>query len=207
MSAWQGPSADSVRTAVHQVFAAREYDWSAPGRQSLWVKALQLFGRLLAWLDRLRQVHPMGYRGVIGLLILMLAAILAHFGVIVWRAFRPLRSTPAAIPAATLVRDAHWHLAEAARLSEAGRFAEALGHRFLALVLTLDRRRAVRFDPSKTPAEYAREAQLDDAGRDDFTGLVGTLYLHVFGGVPCTADVWVEFDRRADLVGTHVAPT
>src|SRR6266566_541580 len=54
----------------------------------------------------------------------------------------------------------------------AGRYVEALAHRFLAVVLELDRLKALRFHVSKTPAEYVGEARLTDAGRASLAGLV-----------------------------------
>ena len=70
-------------------------------------------------------------------------------------------------------------------LARAGRYAEALGQRFLALVLELDRRKALRFHASKTPAEYVGEARLTDRGRASLAGLVAQLYRHLFAAVPC----------------------
>jgi len=88
----------------------------------------------------------------------------------------------------------------------AGRYAEALAHRFVALVLDLERRRALAFHPSKTPAEYVGEARLDAAGRASLAELVARLYRHLFGGVPCDAGGYREFGAAADEVGRHVAP-
>ena len=73
-------------------------------------------------------------------------------------------------------------------------------------VLELDRRGALRFHPSKTPAEYLREAQLDAAGQSGLAELVWALYRHLFGGVPCAADDWVAFDHAAESLSFHVAP-
>jgi hypothetical protein len=202
---WQGPPPDSIRAAARQVFAAREYDWAHPPRSSLWGRVLVLFGRLLAWLDQMHALHPIRYYVIIGLMIAMLLAILIHFGYLIWRTFRHVTRAPAVPQAPATVRDAQWHLQEAQRLSEAQRYAEALGHRFLALVLLLERRRAVRFDLSKTPAEYVGEARLDEVGRGELAQLVDTLYRHLFGGDTCTAEAWVDFDRRAEAVGSHVA--
>lgn len=202
-----GPAPDSVRVVVRQVLAAREYDWSRPPRESLWSKVFDLLGIVVAWLDRLHAEHPASYYIVIGAMAAMLAAILVHFGFLLWRSFRPVAGEAlGTAPVPVDIRDAEWHLAEAVRLSQSGRYAEALGHRFVALVLGLERRHSVRFNPSKTPAEYAREAQVDPIGRDELMGLVETLYRHLFGGRPCTAEVWEEFDRIARDVGSHVAP-
>jgi uncharacterized iron-regulated membrane protein len=203
---WQAASADSIRLAVQEVFAAREYDWRFRARSSMWSQVWSLFLRLLEWLDRLHDTHPVGYWALIGLLMLMLAVILGHFIYVLWRSLRPsdLVTTPAA--AAPPPRDARWHLAEARRLASAGLLTEALGHRYLAMVLELDRRGALRFHPSKTPAEYLREAQLDATGQRGFAELVWALYRHLFGGVPCAADDWVAFDHAAESLNVHVAP-
>jgi Domain of unknown function (DUF4129) len=203
---WQAASADSIRLAVQEVFTAREYDWRFRARSSMWSQVWSLFLRLLEWLDRLHETHPVGYWALISLLILMLAVILGHFIFVLWRSLRP--SVPVSTPAAAAPppRDARWHLAEARRLASAGLLTEALGHRYLAMVLELDRRGALRFHPSKTPAEYLREAQLDAAGQSGFAELVWALYRHLFGGVPCAADDWVAFDHAAESLNVHVAP-
>lgn len=203
---WQAASADSIRLAVQEVFAAREYDWRFRSRTSMWSHVWSWFLRLLEWLDRLHDTHPVGYWALIGFLILVLAVILGHFIYVLWRSLRP--SPPASTPAAVAPppRDARWHLAEARRLASTGLLTEALGHRYLAMVLELDRRGALRFHPSKTPAEYLREAQLDAAGQSGFAELVWALYRHLFGGVPVAADAWVAFDHAAESLSVHVAP-
>ncbi len=161
--------------------------------------------RALEWLAALRLESRLRYYILLGLLSLFLVAILVHLAWVVWRSLRPAGATPAPTAATGLVRDAAWHLAEARRLSGAGRFGEALGHRFLAVVLDLDARRVVRFHPSKTPGEYATEARLDERGRSDLADLVASLYRHLFGGAPCDADAWQRFDARAAGVGLYAA--
>ena len=91
-------------------------------------------------------------------------------------------------------------------LAREGRYAEAIAHRFVALVLALEQRRAVVFHPSKTPAEYVNEARLDPSGRASLAALVGRLYRHVFGAVPCADPEYRDFTAAADLVLQHVAP-
>ena len=202
---WQAASADAIRLAVKEVFSAREYDWRYRARTTLWSKIWSLFLQLLDWLDRLHTTHPLGYWALIGLLTLMLAFIIAHFIYLLWRSLRP--SAPAHAPTATAPapRDARWHLAQARRLAAAGQLTEALGHRYLAMVMELDRRGVVKFHPSKTPAEYLREARFDEAGQSDFTALVWALYRHLFGGVPFAADDWTAFDLAAESLTVHVA--
>ena len=166
---------------------------------------MKLFQQALEWLEHLRLVFPIHYYILLGVLTLLLIVILVHLVSVVRRSLRPVAGPGA--PAVVLgpVRDAAWHLAEALRLSAAGRFAEALAHRFLAAVLDLDARRVLQFHPSKTPAEYAREARLDEIGRSELAELVASLYRHLFGGAPCDAAEWRRFDARAGGIGLHAA--
>lgn len=161
--------------------------------------------RALEWLENLRLAFPIHYYILLGVLVLVLIVVLVHVTWVVRRSFRPVRRVGA--PAATTgpIRDAAWHLAEALRLGAAGRFAEALAHRFLAAVLDLDARRVLQFHPSKTPAEYAREARLDDFGRSELAGLVASLYRHLFGAAPLDAAEWQRFNARAAGIELHAA--
>ena len=198
LSAQQVP-ADSVRAALRDVFAAREYDWQEP--HHIVVRLLEWAGRVLAWFDRLQAEHPVAYWALIAAMILTLIAIFAHGAVVYSRSVRRLtRGAGGARTAANDIHDARWHLREAQRLSAAGHYTEALGHRFVALVLELEEARALRFHPSKTPAEYIAEARVDDSARATLAGLVATLYRHLFGGTPCTEDDWAGFDRQAGEV-------
>src|ERR1700694_4791055 len=107
-----------------------------------------------------------------------------------------------------LVVDAATHLARAAELARGGRYAEAMGHRFLAVVLEMDRLEVVRFHASKTPAEYVGEARLDDASRSSFAALVAQLYRHLFGAIPCDETEYRAFGAVAQELsrGQHVVP-
>ena len=189
---------DSLRAVLREVFRAAEYRWRAPApRGTGWLA--DLVGQMVVWLDRLREAHPERYYALLAVLTLVLLVIAAHLAWVVWRSLRaPVAAAPeSGGPGPRPGRDAAWHLAEARRGSAAGRYAEALGHRFAALVLELDRRRALGFHPAKTPAEYAAEARLDAAGRAALAQLVQALYRHLFGGLPCGPAEWEAFDRRA----------
>lgn len=195
--------ADSLRAVLRAVFAGRAYEWR-PRRTWTWL--VDLFRRVGDWLDALHIAHPVVYYALLGVMTAVLLAIVAHFSYLVWRSLRPSLPAPGVAASAAPNRDARWHLAEARRLGTAGRYAEALAHRFVALVLELDERRAVRFHPAKTPAEYVQEARLDDAGRSELALLVTRLYRHLFGGAPCGPDDWGFFDRTASaVVANHVA--
>jgi len=202
----QGIPPDSLRRAVAEVFARPEYRW-ATGRSPLqWL--LEQIGRLLDWLGTLQTAHPGGYRMLMVALMVLLAGLVAHIGWVVWRITRPTARTPEREAATGGVRleDARAHRERAEALAREGRYAEAIAHRFVALVLALEQRRAVVFHPSKTPAEYVNEARLDPSGSASLAALVGRLYRHVFGAVPCADREYRDFAAAADLVLQHVAP-
>jgi len=205
----QGIPPDSLRAALREVFARPEYRWNE--RPDPWGWIVAVWDRLLDWLDGLQRGHPTGFKVLLALLTLVLVGLLAHMGYVVWRITRPTARTPAwgegagGIGAPELA-DGRAHRLRAEELARAGRYAEALAHRFVALVLDLERRRALAFHPSKTPAEYVGEARLDAAGRASLAELVARLYRHVFGGIPCDEGGYREFGAAADELGSHVAP-
>jgi len=203
----QGVPPDSLRAALRDVFARPEYRWSE--RPDPWGWIVGVWYRLLDWLDTVQRGHPAGFKVLLAVLALVLVGLLAHMGYVVWRITRPTARTPA-VGAEGIggreLADARAHRARAEELARAGRYAEALAYRFVALVLELERRRALAFHPSKTPAEYVGEARLDAAGRASLAELVARLYRHLFGGVPCDEGGYREFGAVADELGRHVAP-
>jgi len=203
----QGVPPDSLRAALREVFARPEYRWNERPDPSGWI--VDVWYRLLDWLDTVQRGHPAGFKVLLAVLALVLVGLLAHMGYVVWRITRPTARTPA-VGAGGIggreLADARAHRAWAEELARAGRYAEALAHRFVALVLELERRRALAFHPSKTPAEYVGEARLDAAGRASLAELVARLYRHLFGGVPCDEGGYREFGAAADELGRHVAP-
>lgn len=197
---------DSLRRAVAEVFARPEYRW-ATGRSLLQWLGEQV-ARLFDWLGRLQEGHPAEFHLLMVGLTVVLVALLVHMGYVVWRITRPTVRTPAGVVGGVgtpRLDDARAYRARAAELARAGRYAEALAHRFVAVVLDLDAREALKFHPSKTPAEYVGEARLDPSGRASLADLVGRLYRHLFGAVPCDERAYREFAAEADLVFEHVA--
>jgi hypothetical protein len=194
---------DSLAAVLRAVFAAREYQWTRTSNTWAWL--LERVQRAVEWLESLRWALPVHYYVLLGVLTLLLIAMLVHLTWVVWRSFRPASGVGAPVVMTGPVRDAAWHLAEAFRLGAAGRFAEALAHRFLAAVLDLDARRVLQFHPSKTPAEYALEARLDDVGRSELADLVASLYRHLYGGAPCDSAEWQRFDARAAGIALYAA--
>jgi len=196
---------DSVRRAVEEVFARPEYSWVPSGRPLHLVRDLWL--RFVEWLNRFGAQHPLGFKLLFWSTVLLLVALLVHLGWLGWRIYRSTVERPRApAPGVPMSVDARGHLARAEALARAGRYPEALAHRFIALLLELDRADAVTFHPSKTPAEYVHEARLGAAGRDSLAGLVARLYHHIFGAEPCDERCYREFGTAAGTVLQHVAP-
>ncbi len=166
-----------------------------------------LWYRLLDWIGGVQTAHPAGFKLLLVVLILALVGLLAHIAYVVWRITHPTAGTPRAAAAAPGLRleDARAHRTRAQELARAGRFAEALAHEFVALLLDLERRKAVSFHPSKTPAEYVGEARLDAPGRESLADLVGRLYRHLFGALPCNERAYHDFAAAAAQLTRHVA--
>lgn len=201
----QGVAPDSLRHALEKVFAQPEYRWTPPRHPLQWLRNWWL--GLLDWLGDLSTAHPVAYYGLLIVVTIVLVLLLVHIGYVVWRIVRPSLKTGAVTAAGTpvIVLDARSHLARAEALARAGRYAEALGHRFLAVVLELERDNALRFHASKTPAEYVGEVRLDETGRTSFAVLVARLYRHLFGAVPCDEAAYLEFGATAEEIRGHVA--
>lgn len=188
------------------MFARPEYQWVERRNPLQWL--LNLWNWFLDWLDVMQNTHPAGFKALFFALVLVLIVLLAHIGYVVWRITRPTARAPADRAAARAHRlaDARAHLERAEALAREGRYAEALAHRFVAVVLDLERARALTFHPAKTPAEYVGEARLDAAGRESLAELVARLYRHLFGAVPCDERSYREFGAAAQLVVQHVVP-
>jgi len=202
-----GPSqtAETIREALRQVFSAPHYQWDRP-RSLLDVVGGWLNG-LSEALQRLHTGHPLAYYVLIGFLTAVLLAVLAHFAYVLWQVVKPqpgLATQRADSGSAS--RRAGWYLQQAHQLMLDGRHAEALGFRFRALLLTLDRHQIIRFHPSKTPAEYVSELRFGSDGQNAFVSLVTELYRHLFGAVPCTAADVHRFDAAAAGLEAHATP-
>lgn len=199
---------DSLRRVVAEVFTRPEYRWVQHQQVASWFSRKWL--ALIEWLDRLESQHPIGYNVALVFVVIALVVLLVHIGYVIWRIVQPAARTGQAvspIPGRPIM-DAAAHRELAEGLARAGRYAEALAHRFLAVVLDLDRRKALRFHLSKTPAEYVSEARLSEAGRATLAGLVAQLYRHLFGAVPCGVDEYQTFDATAQELteGPYVVP-
>jgi hypothetical protein len=194
----------ALRAALDSVFASSAYRWAdtpAPIRllRGWW-------DRLVEWLDGLRAGNPAVFRLLVVALLVALVLVLAHGAWVVWRTVRG-----AAVPggggtplAAREPRDAAWYRRAADRAAAAGRIAEALQLAFVGLALGLESDGLLRYDPSKTPAECAREARLAPEDRLRLRALVHTLYACAFGGGACGADDYRRW-REATAAPWHAA--
>lgn len=193
---------DSLRAIVDSVFAAPIYRWETVPAEGplarLW-RALQL------WLYQLQRDNPNAMRALFWILVAALALVLAHAAWVAWHTVRRASAEgERGGGRAPVVRDAAWFDAEANRLAAQGRFAEAMQADFIRLMLELDARQVVRFHPSKTPAEFAREAPAGET-RDALTALVQTLYQFAFARVVCGP---AEFSAwRAAATADRYAPS
>lgn len=197
--------ADSLRRALDKVFAANRYHWVARRHPLQWLA--DLWARFQGWVSGLDVSHP-NLSWLIGIVAtVLLVVLLTHIGYTLWRVYR-VTARPAEQPArgtvGVVLLDARSHRIQAEALARAGRYAEALAHRYAALVCDLEEAKAVTIHPSKTPAEYAREARLDPAGRVTIADLVSRLYAHVFGAAPIDEQGYRDFVTNAELVMPHV---
>lgn len=200
----QQGTAEAYRDALRRVFAAREYEWT--DARNPFAVLRELYLDLTAWLAALQTMHPVVHRILLIALVALLVTILVHFGWLIFRALRPREATHAVGgPPAQRPRDAHWYVEHARELAAEERYAEAMAHRFSALLLHLNGIGAVAFHPSKTPAEYRAELHTDAETKSAFGSLVGRLYAVLFGRDPCTAGDFAEFDRLASDVVAFVA--
>src|SRR5439155_645510 len=155
-AALQGvPPADSLRRALGEVFARPEYAWgTGEGRGPFdWLR--ELWFRLLDWIGTMQSAHPAGFKLLLAALIAVLAGLVLHVGYVVWRITRPTtRSAAGAVQSGGGLRleDARAHRERADELARAGRYAEAPAHRFVALLLEVERRNAFSLHPAKPPA-------------------------------------------------------
>ncbi len=185
----QGPSDPAAfRAVLDSVFSAPAYRWANQPSATRLLR--RWWDRLAEWLQTLQSDNPELFRYLVMGMLLALILIFLHAGYLIWQTMRGAprpadRSLPA-IP--SVVRDAEWYEREADRAAAAGRRLEALQLAFVALALRLETQGLLRYHASKTPAECAAEARLEDHDRERMRQLVRALYAYVFGGRPCSLE-------------------
>ena len=190
------PSAAEVQQAVTRVYARPEYAERHGLREWLNRKLAEAFGWLLDKLgsfSELKLTHPWIFWLVVGWLAVAALALLAH---LVWTTVQASRRAEPETAGATgktaksRPRTAADWEAEAARLAGEGRLRDASAALYQALLLRLDGKGAVRFDPSKTPGDYRREARPHPDAARALTGFLRLFEPVAFGGRGLDADGW-----------------
>ncbi|HEY7026883.1 MAG TPA: hypothetical protein VH438_04720 [Gemmatimonadales bacterium] len=184
--------ADSLRAVLDSVFAAPAYQWVEPPRPfaflGRWWRGLE------DWLAAFREGNPQLFEVFFWALVLILVMVLVHASYVMLQTIRAAGvSNESRVPQALEQHDAAWYRRRAEHLASEGRFLEAMPLDFLALMLELDGRQVVRFQGSKTPGEYAAEAQLPEDQRALLREAVRGLYGHVFAEIPCGPDEYLAW--------------
>ncbi len=178
------PQAEAARyrAALDTVFATEPYQWTPP--PPLLRLVSEWWDWLSAWVDNLKADNPLAFRIFFAVVLLAWLGIFAHAVWLVWLTMRGAARAERA-PTVSLTgerRDADWYSRAADRAAEEGRLTEALQLAFVALALGLEASGLLKYHPSKTPAECAREARLAGSDRDRLRQVVRTLYASAFGG-------------------------
>jgi hypothetical protein len=170
------------RAVLDSVFTAEPYQWTP---QSAVLRLVSDgWTWLVRWIEGLRAHNPLLFRIFLVTVLLAWIAIFVHAAWLVWLTVRGAARADrsVALPVAGERHDAEWYSRAADRAAAGGRLAEALQLAFVALALTLEGQGLLRYHPSKTPAECAREARLAGSDRERLGDLVRSLYSYAFGG-------------------------
>ena len=201
-----GVPADSLRAVLDSVFAGPAYRWVEPPRPFAFLG--RWWSLLQRWLSDFQASNPQLFEAFFWGLILILVLVFAHASYVMLQTVRNPSSAGDQSDTGPVAerRDALWHRRRAEQLAAEGRFVEAMPFDFLALVLELDGRKVLRYQPSKTPGEYARDTQLPDQARTLLRDVVGGLYGHVFAERPCGLEdylAWRALTNSSRYAAAH----
>lgn len=205
------PDSAAVQRAVQEVYSRPEYN--PQENESLWSRILEpvsrFFSRLIDQLgigEGLRFGAPIVFFIIISLLA---AAALAILGYLIWSAVRTTRpdaSRPAdKAPGTRKTRPRtldDWD-EEARRLAAEGRLREAAVALYHGLLLRLEQRGALRYDPSKTPGDYRREVRGNEDATRTLTGFLRRFEPVVFGGRAVDAQSYEALRQSARPEGAR----
>ncbi|HET7228518.1 MAG TPA: DUF4129 domain-containing protein [Longimicrobium sp.] len=204
------PSAAQVQQALGRVYARPEFQPPQRSGWSEWLlrqlgRVLHWIGERLDWLRGLQQTAPVVFWLIIAWLVITLVALLGH---LVWTAVKVARMgedlpTPGAGPARQKPRSAADWEAEAARLAAEGRLREAAAALYQSLLLRLDGLGVVRFDSSKTPGDYRREARKHPEAAQVLGGFLRLFEPVAFGGRDLDAEGWERLRAAAAQGGAR----
>lgn len=205
----QLPSAEQVDRALREVYAQPEFvaHKEPPGLMEL---IREQIGRAIDWVfDRLsgigavKEAGPVVFYIVVALLAAAAIGLLAHLFYSSGVAFsRDHGSREGAGPARGPLTAVDWEGA-ARRAAAEGRLREASLALYNALVLRLDARGALRFDPAKTPGDYRREVRADPEVARPFAAFVRGFEPVVFGGRALDPDGYERLRAAAGEAGAR----
>lgn len=199
---------EDVEQALADVYARPELASASESALTVWLR--EGWQRLAEWVASLFGGIRLGGDGVSILGAIAVVVFVALAVVLALRLIR-MRETwwpergiaPAMSPVGPVSRSAaEWH-AHARRLAEAGRWRDATLALYQALLLGLEARGVVRYDPSKTPGDYRRELRGQDATRRRFDAFVTTWEPAAFGHRPVDAAAFARLDTLAGEVVAH----
>jgi len=207
----QLPSAAQVDRALHEVYAQPEFV-EATRQPGLWDLILQWIGKVLArMLDRLggngaaQDAAPIVFWIVVAVLAALAIGLLAHIfytsGIAFTRDRPAARGEEEGAPRGPRGA-ADWEAA-ARRAAAEGRLREASLALYNALVLRLDARGALRFDPAKTPGDYRREVRANPEVARPFAAFVRGFEPVVFGGRALDPDGYERLRAAAGEAGAR----
>ena len=202
---YQRADVPTIRSEVRNILADSRFR----ARKTL---AEWLMETLTRWL-RFPQIGKGGWSQIVfwGILVwcvLTLAAILVHWGWVIWT-WLGLRGGRARADAAAV---AHEDLLERSpdqlrglmrRLVEQGDFRQAVAVMLVSLLRRLDDLQVVRFHRSKTNGDYVREYPAGTLGRDVFNRLVLAHEKIAYGAAPCRRAEYEQVRQMCDEIQTH----
>lgn len=209
------PGPTELDRAVEAVLARPEFagrELPAPLR---WMVDLWTSARQAAWNAFRELVDASGAASVlvwlfVGWLTVTLVALLVHLGytaVRAWRArdrSRDRGGTPeGTADAGAGSRPATWE-ERAGRDAAEGRLREAAVALYRAVLLRLDERGVLSFDPSKTPGDYRRETADDPASAGALRRFLQRFEPIAFGGRAVSPAAWERLVSAAREAGARV---
>ena len=206
------PDVAKVERALEQVYNQPEFrKQAAPPDVWAWIYGKIGEGILLVlrWLDSFRAMEatrPILYWLIVAWLVITAVALLAHLiysSVSAFSGGRSARPRGAAEQAQRGPRGAAEWEAEARRAAAEGRLREASLALYHALLLRLDGRGAVRFDPSKTPGDYRRELRAHPEVARPFAAFLRGFEPVAFGGRPLDAAGYERLRGAAGEAGAR----
>lgn len=212
------PPAEVLRQDAARILARPEYRQT----NSLWLQMwlIRIIRDFIQWWREhvgnrfagLYENAPILYWSVVGLCVLILAAVIYHIYLTVRSAFGTGRRRRSALSADLHDRqrsEPQALLDQAEAAARAGAFTEALRYLYLALIQHLDRRDVLRYDVARTNQEYLRQARKFPAIVEPLRAVTRLADQAWYGHYRLGA---VEYERCRELVqaawqeAEHVAP-